>query len=477
MGLKANFYRKIAFGLNARDIPPLSPIDWAKAQLDVVPEMVWDAPIPTGKDMLDNYAKWVVTDRRILRDKYKGNRAGYEAAKNKLRIETGERYFENLELCIRHNTALKSGAPVFERFWMFWCNHFAIIEKDFLAEFSTGPYHREIIREHMTGKFVDLLKATTTSWAMIHNLDNSESIGPNSQIGQRRKKRGRVVSVNENHARELLELHTVSPSAKYTQDDVVALSYIMAGWEHPWSKKREECNPVKFNQKKHQPGKHTVLGKTYKQRGISSEAKLFDILDDLAQNPHTRRFIAFKLCRHFIADHPTDAMLAPIIKAWEETDGHLPSIHKALVEVIYEFTDHELKFQNPEIWLLQIIKMTDANWPPQAEAMKYNFKTKLSYLKRRPENMMREIGHMPYRPIQPNGFSDMEEDWISPELLIRRLAIPQELGVYIRGQIDIETVIENNCSYPDEPLRTVSKMNTQLQKIQYLFPSYWMLKA
>lgn len=91
--------------------------------------------------------------------------------------------------------------------------------------------------------------------------------------------------------------------------------------------------------------------------------------------------------------------------------------------------------------------------------------------------MMREIGHMPYRPIQPNGFSDMEEDWISPELLIRRLAIPQELGVYIRGQIDIETVIENNCSYPDEPLRTVSKMNTQLQKIQYLFPSYWMLKA
>ena len=135
----------------------------------------------------------------------------------------------------------------------------------------------------------------------------------------------------------------------------------MAGWEHPWSKKREECNPVKFNQKKHQPGKHTVLGKTYKQRGISSKAKLFDILDDLAQNPHTRRFIAFKLCRHFIADHPTDAMLAPIIKAWEETDGHLPSIHKALVEVIYEFTDHELKFQNPEIWLLQVIKMTDAN--------------------------------------------------------------------------------------------------------------------
>lgn len=477
MATKANFFRKIAFGLNTNDDKPTSPIEWAKSQVDNVPDMVWDAPIPTGKDMLDNYAKWVSTDRRVLRKKYKGDRAGYEAAKEKLRSETGERYYENLELCIRHNTALKSGAPVFERLWMFWCNHFAIIEKDFLAEFSTGPYHREIIRQKMTGQFVDLAKAATTSWAMIHNLDNSESVGPNSTEGRNQKKNGQVVSVNENHARELLELHTVSPAAKYTQDDVVALSYIMAGWEHPWSKKREECNPVKFNQKKHQPGKHTVLGKTYKQKGFTSKNKLLEVLEDLSENPNTRRFIAFKLCRHFITDQPTEAMMDPILKAWEETGGHLPSVHKALIDVTYEYTDSELKFQNPEVWMLQMVNLTNANWPPQADDMKYNFLTKPSFLKRRPENIMREIGHLPYRPIQPNGFSDMEQDWISPELLIRRLAMPQELSMYIRGQVNMENIIEKNCSYPDEPLKIVSKMNTQLQRMQYFFPSYWMLKA
>jgi uncharacterized protein (DUF1800 family) len=474
---RANFFRKVGFGLKAGDVIQSDPLGWAKAQVDIAPDMVWDAPIPTDADMQDNYAKFVVTDRKVLREKYKGDRDGYEAAKDKLRYETGEKYYENLELCIRHNTALKSGAPLFERLWMFWCNHFAIIEKDFLPQFSTGPYHREIIRQHMTGQFVDLAKAATTSWAMIHNLDNSESVGPNSEQGRWRKKDGRVATVNENHARELLELHTVSPSAKYTQDDVVALSYIMAGWEHKWSKKREECNPVKFNQKKHQPGTHSVLGIAYKQKGLTSKNKLFDALDDLSENPHTRRFIAFKLCRHFITDEPTDAMIAPIIKAWEDTDGHLPSVHKALIAVIYDHTNKELKFQNPEVWLLQMVNMAEMNWPPQAKDMKYNFKTKPSYLKRRAENIMRELGHNPYRPIQPNGFSDLERDWISPELLIRRLALPQEFSMYMKSQLNVEAIIEKNCSFPDEPLKQMSKMKTQLHRLQYLFPSYWMLKA
>ena len=475
--VKANFFRKMGFGLGPGDKIPNNPVAWAKDQMNTVPDLIWDGDIPTEKHLMDQYAKWVTTDRRVLREQYKGDREGYERAKDALRNQVGERYYENLELCIRHNTALKSGAPCFERLWFFWCNHFAIIDKDFLAEFSTGSYHRNIIRPCMTGRFVDMVKAVTTSWAMIHNLDNSESIGPNSQRGMRRRQQGRVVSVNENHARELMELHTVSPSAGYTQDDVVALSYIMAGWEHPWSKNREECNPVKFNPKKHEPGVHTVLGTPYKQKGISSKNKLMDVINDLSEHPSTREFIAFKLCRHFITDHPTDAMTAPIIKAWEESDGNLPAIHKALIDVVYEYTDKEMKFQNPEVWFLQSVNLTNANWPPQAEDMVYDFKSKPNYLKRRPEYVMREIGHLPYRPIQPNGFSDLERDWISPELLIRRLAIPQEMSSYIRGQIDFDEIIQKNCNAPIEYRIKVKGMKNRLKKLQYFFPSYWMLKA
>ena len=169
--------------------------------------------------------------------------------------------------------------------------------------------------------------------------------------------------------------------------------------------------------------------------------------------------------------------MAPIVSAWEETGGHLPSIHRALVEVIYAYTDDHLKFQNPEVWMLQMVNLAEMNWPPQAEDMTYDFIARPGYLKRRPEKLMREIGHMPYRPIQPNGFSDLERDWISPELLIRRLALPQELSPYIRGQINFEDIIEKNCSTPDEPLQMISKMTTQLEKLQYVFPGYWMLKA
>jgi uncharacterized protein (DUF1800 family) len=214
-------------------------------------------------------------------------------------------------LAIRHDAALNSGAPVFERLWFFWANHFAITEKDFMPEFTTGAYHRDVLRQHMTGSFTDLTKAATTSWAMIHNLDNSESIGPHSENGRRRRERGKVATVNENHARELMELHTVSPAAGYTQDDVIALSYVMAGWEHKYSKNRLECNPVRFNQRNHQPGTHTVLGKKYKQRGVNSSNKLLDAIEDLCAHPDCRRFIALKLCRHFICDNPTDAMMQP----------------------------------------------------------------------------------------------------------------------------------------------------------------------
>jgi uncharacterized protein (DUF1800 family) len=117
------------------------------------------------------------------------------------------------------------------------------------------------------------------------------------------------------------------------------------------------------------------------------------------------------------------------------------------------------------------------NWPPQARDMEYNFETKPSYRKRRTEDILHEIGHNPYRPTQPNGFSDLESDWISPELLIRRLAIPQEFSMYMKKQLNVEGIIKNNCSFPDEPLKHMSNMKTQLHKLQNLFPSYWMLKA
>ncbi len=471
------FFRKVGFGIGPNEKVPNNPLSWAQNQVDKIPPLIWGDTIRSGKEMLNYYAEWVYTDREILRKKHKNNRQAYRDEKNKLSNKVGKHYFENLEICIRQNTALKSGFPVFERLWFFWCNHFAIIDKDAMPHFTTGPYHRETIRANMCGSFETLLKKATIGWSMIHNLDNSESIGPHSEWGKNRRRRGKLATVNENHARELLELHTISPAAGYTQKDVVQLSYIMAGWEHRHSKNRKECNPVKFNQKKHEPGNHKVLGKTYKQRGLSPKNKLLDVLKDLAAHPQTRRFIAFKLCRHFITDNPTEDMITPIVDAWEKSDGNLPIIHKALLKVIFDHSDKEEKFQNPEIWMLQMVHMVGGSWPLQADEMKYNFKIKPNNHHRKPRFFMKEIGYEPYRPIQPNGFSDLESDWISPELLIRRMSAPKEIAKRKIILKNFEKMIDKNFDNPEEMKKLIDGVKSDSTKMQLIFPSYRMLKT
>ena len=237
MSLK--FYRRVAFGLSPNEKQDKDPLNWALSQLNTIPDLLWPGSIPSEKDLRKKYGEWVYGDREVLRKKYKNDKNAYKRAKDELRIKTGERYFELNEHAIRHYQTKYSVQPVFERFWLFWGNHFAISEKDFLAEFSTGPYQREIIRPNMVKTFEDMVMSVTTSWCMIHHLDNSESFGPNSKKGMEWRE-----TINENHARELLELHTVSPNAGYTQEDVIQLAYIMTGWSHKWSRKNLETGDV-----------------------------------------------------------------------------------------------------------------------------------------------------------------------------------------------------------------------------------------
>lgn len=480
--MNRDFFRKIGFGLRPDEDIPSDPLKWAEAQIEAPAPLTWPGEIPSGQALLDHRAHFVYQDRRVLRKEFKTDRLAYQAAKKQLRYKTGERYFSNLETAIRHHAAIHGKAPFFERLWHFWSNHFAISDKDMLERWNTGAYQREIIRPHICGNFTDLVKTVTLSWTMMHHLDNEKSIGPNSKKGKWRRKRNKAVSVNENHARELLELHTVSPTAGYTQQDVIALSYIMAGWGAEHTKKREECNPVTFNQDKHEPGNHKVLGKSYKQRGITPKNKLLDCIEDLCANPHARRFISWKLVRHFVTDEPTDEMTAPLIKAWEESDGNLQAVYRALIRVVHEHTATHKKFLSPETWLLQCVRISGAQWPPTPEMMAYDFKTKPSFWARQPMILMREMGHNLLAPAQPNGWPDTSAEWLSPELLIRRLAAARMLTNKreIAPRINYEEVLRKNFDTQDDilPLLRDSSFNGSLTSQsagQNLFASEWMM--
>ena len=134
-----------------------------------------------------------------------------------------------------------------------------------------------------------------------------------------------------------------------------------------------------------------------------------------------------KLCRYFITDHPTKEMMEPIIKAWEKSDGFLPDVHKAAVEVAFNYSEKYNKFQNPENWLLIMSKMSDVELVPTPKLMDlYTLGLKPTHEQRSLEYLLRELGHHPYLAKQPNGWSDVSDDWMSPELLIRRLVYAKE---------------------------------------------------
>ena len=476
-----SFYRKVGFGIGINDKIPADPLKWATDQLDEIPELLWTGWIPSEKEMRIKYGEWIYGDRKVLRKKYKNDKNAYRKAKDKLSIQTGERFFELNEHAIRHYQTKYSNQPVFERFWLFWGNHFAISEKDSLADFSTGPYQREIIRPNMIKTFEDMVQEVTRSWCMIHHLDNSESVGPNSKRGIESRD-----TINENHARELLELHTVSPEAGYTQDDVINLAYIMTGWGHKWNNKVLETGDVWFDQDKHQKGEKIVLGKKYKNEG---KRELSKVIHDLSNHPQCIKFVSTKLCRHFITDNPTKDMVDPVIKAWTNSNGNLIKIHKAVIQQAYKNNNFTYKFQLPEVWIMQLSRIFDLNLPISSKKMKYEFKFEPSNRQEQLTWYLNEVGHSPYRPKQPNGWSDYEVDWISPELLLRRLwfasnEIPNHVKIENFSHSFMSLCLERNFDNHErmtsmiEDLKINKITKNDLEKIYGIICNLpWVLKA
>ena len=475
-----SYFRKVAFGIGPNEDVPLDPLDWALKQVDQIPNLSWKGKIFSEKELRKHYRDWVYNDRKVLRKKYKDNKSLYKVNKDKLRHETGQKFWESLDITIRHNEAINCNTPVLTKLWMFWSNFFTISEKDFLANYSTGPYQREIIRPNLNQTFEKMVYDVTTSWAMIHHLDNSESAGPKSVTAsdEWRRRKKRPATINENHARELLELHTVSPKAGYTQEDIIQLAYVMTGWQQRWSKSKLETGNIWFNSEYHQPGKKNILGKEYK----SGKKTLAVVIKDLVNHPNCREFVAERLCRFLITDEPTKEMKRPIIDAFKKSDGSMVEIHKAALKVAFEYNQKFKKFQTPENWFIQVAKLSDLNWPPSPELMgKYELGQRPLKDQRRPERLLREMGHHPYRAKQPNGWSDISEDWLSPELLIRRLVYARLSYAYTKAKNNnvefYEKIVSKNFNNPKKIIDFLSKKKRLNDKQTILFNHPEFLKA
>lgn len=321
-------------------------------------------------------------------------------------------------------TAVNGPSPVFERFWWFWCNHFTVSTTEAEIKLFYGPHTRNI-RNRMTGKFTDLLQDAILNPGMLVYLDNHLSTGPNSFSGKRDDG-----NLNENLAREVFELHTMSPAGGYTQKDVIEAALALTGWQfyagiptHGEHIKGAKYG-VWFQKERHEPGSRTIMGKVYKPKD-KGRNQAIELLADLAQHPETARHLSWKLARHFLSDDPPAASVDRIHQAWIDSDGDLIAIHTAVIDEVVAVATADAKFTTPENWLTQAFRTTGVAVPltrPYPGTGEYWI-----------DALFKELGQAYDQCPQPNGYPDTLADWISKETLDRRVRLAYFFGQKIDG--------------------------------------------
>lgn len=363
-----------------RDIAA-DPREWVRQQL------TRSAPEPDRLDRMPSTQEAVLTMASMRGKKLD------EGEKKTLRMEARDRFTD--EMGARAEAAVVSDRPVRERLVRFWSNHFAVSTSRKEVRAVCGPYERECIRPRICGRFEALLVNAERHPAMQVYLDNTRSIGPNSLAGQRS---GR--GLNENHAREILELHTLGVDGGYTQADVEAFAAILTGWGLVRGR-GEIGGGFTYDPVRHEPGPKRFLGQTYPEAG-EDEGRL--ALKALAHHPHTARFVCTKLVRHLVDDDPPLELVSLAAQRFLETEGDLRQVYLALV-------DH------PALWERTLTKLKTPEELVISTARALGYETE-------GRQMLRSVdylGQQPFGAPSPQGWPDVAMEWLGPEAVLGRV--------------------------------------------------------
>lgn len=315
--------------------------------------------------------------------------------------------------------ALTTKASFAERLVLFWSNHFTVSANKVVTIPFAGVFERDVIRKGMTGTFADLLVASTRHPGMLLYLDQAQSIGPNSKAGKSRNK-----GLNENLAREILELHTLGAQGGYTQTDVTEFARALTGWSLIGARTKifvPGANPGDFwfVNRFHEPGVRTVLGKRYTSK---NQKQGEEILRDLARHPSTARHIATKLARHFISDDPPTTAIDTLAASFLASGGSLPKLHETLISLEAAWHPVAQKFKSANEFLLSALRLTGL---PGIERKGISAAYGL-------------LGQIPFQAPSPQGWPDDTDSWAGPDAVFKRVewaqAFADRLGAGIRPE-------------------------------------------
>lgn len=408
------------FGLGARpgelDVAAKEPKDWLARQI-------------TNKSAFELTAPGLLTTRaaaEALSEYLQDLKVKTEGKAGKLSPEDQEEAILNplkqlrdiniSEIEARTQHALTTQTSFAERLVLFWSNHFTVSANKAVTLPFAGVFEREVIRAGMTGTFADLLVASTKHPGMLLYLDQAQSMGPNSVAGKRRDK-----GLNENLAREILELQTLGAQGGYTQADVTEFAMALTGWSMAGPRTQRlvpdaSSGDFVFVSRFHEPGPRAVLGKRYIG---TDEGQGEAILRDLANHPSTAQRIATKLARHFISDDPPAAAIDALARSFRTSGGRLPALHETLISLEAAWQPDAKKFKSPNEFFLSAVRLAGL---PKIERKGIVAAYGL-------------LGQVPYQAPSPEGWPDDAASWAGPDAVIKRVEWAQGLSDRLGSKI------------------------------------------
>jgi uncharacterized protein (DUF1800 family) len=410
------------FGLGARpgeiEAASASGKDWLLRQLES--PVAQPQPIDGGDAFTSSgalVAELLAYRKERQMEKQQGVPKGQAADPVKMFFKTRVPQFVR-EMSARFALGFTTTTPFAERLVWFWSNHFAVSSSNPQTVTLLGAFEREAVRPNITGKFEDMVLASTRHPAMQLYLNNATSIGPHSVAGLRTGQ-----GLNENLGRELMELHTLGVDGGYTQADVIAMAKLLTGW----SIDREGSNGFHFYPFRHEPGEIVLRGKTYaggEEAGVAA-------IKDLARDPATARHIARKFAAYFIADDPPPESVARLEKSFTQTGGDLKALTATLVNDPNAWQPHQVKMRSPVEYTTAAMRMLA--WPHDGDRDK-QVKGVMA--------AARMMGEFPLSAPSPKGWPDQSSAWSGPDALLNRIEWAKELGNRMPPSIDAMAVAE-----------------------------------
>ncbi len=443
------------FGLGARpgelDEIGRDHEDWLLAQLG--------ADVPASGDALPSSAEIVREFQRLQLAQREARRSDDEqradAAAQAYRAYIRSQF--QTQATRRYSLATATDAPFRERLVHFWTNHFAVSADKQAVTPLAGTLENEAIRPYVTGRFLEMLLAVEQHPAMILYLDNQGSMGPESRAARAASRRGRDLGLNENLAREILELHTLGVNGGYSQEDVTTFAKVITGWSIGGDNDRADTSTTGefvFRANMHEPGAKTVLGTRYAEDGVAEGEA---VLADLARHPATAHFLAEKLARHFVADDPPGELVQALAETYLNHDGDLNAMYETLVGSRDAWQEPLAKYKTPQDFVISTYRAFNQQ-PDNPERM-------ITFLEL--------LGQRPYTPGSPAGWPDTMAHWDGGDALIKRIewasAIGRQIGDRARPEDFGEAILGDVFS--DHTRTIISRAESSAQGITLLFAS------